>query len=299
VTRSVFRRGECDLFHLSQYVTIEGITLKLQAPLPVQAQWEGRAALVMMLQAAWLKLSPQESPMNPRLLGRPGVGKTTLAHTVAHSMGLPVFAMQGTSDLRPDDLLVTPVLDQNKQIKYVASALVSAMILGGVCILDEGNRMPEKSWASLVPLLDDRRYVESMVAGIRIPAHPEFRFVTTMNDDASVFDLPEYIQSRLCPQILVDFPEPAEAMAILKRAVPKAHESQLERIVQLLLNSQDEEVGWGLREGIQIAKYMARLQLQNPELGLDEALYQATLAVLGGEGVRALENAGPWDASLP
>ena len=39
------------------------------------------------------------------------------------------------------------------------------MIRGGIAILDEGNRMSEKSWASLAPLLDNRRYVESIVAG--------------------------------------------------------------------------------------------------------------------------------------
>src|SRR5437588_9076869 len=41
---------------------------------------------------------------------------------------------------------------------------------GGVCVLDEGNRMNEKSWASLAPLLDHRRFVESIVAGIQIKA---------------------------------------------------------------------------------------------------------------------------------
>jgi len=50
--------------------------------------------------------------------------------------------------------------------------------------------MSEKSWASLAPLLDNRRYVESIVAGIKIKAHPLFRMVATMNDDASTFDLP-------------------------------------------------------------------------------------------------------------
>ena len=41
------------------------------------------------------------------------------------------------------------------------------MIRGGVCILDEANRMSEKSWASLAPLLDTRRYIESIVAGLK------------------------------------------------------------------------------------------------------------------------------------
>ena len=94
------------------------------------------------------------------------------------------------------------------------------MLRGGIVILDEGNRMSEKSWASLAPLLDNRRYVESIVAGIKIKAHPLFRLVATMNDDASTFDLPEYIHSRLQPQILIDFPERDEELAILRANLP-------------------------------------------------------------------------------
>ena len=70
-----------------------------------------------------------------------------------------------------------------------ASPLVTAMLRGGVCILDEGNRMSEKSWASLAPLLDHRRYIESIVTGLKIKAHPEFRVCCTMNDDAAARDL--------------------------------------------------------------------------------------------------------------
>jgi RND family efflux transporter MFP subunit len=74
-------------------------------------------------------------------------------------------------------------------IEYTASPLVTAMLRGGVCILDEGNRMSEKSWASLAQLLDNRRYVESIVAGVKIKAHADFRFCATMNDDASTFEI--------------------------------------------------------------------------------------------------------------
>ena len=88
--------------------------------------------------------------------------------------------------------------------------------------------MSEKSWASLAPLLDNRRYVESIVAGIKIKAHPQFRLVATMNDDASTFELPEYIHSRLQPQILIDFPErdeeyhdPEGEPAVRRRAHPE------------------------------------------------------------------------------
>ncbi len=94
------------------------------------------------------------------------------------------------------------------------------MIRGGVAILDEGNRMSEKSWASLAPLLDNRRYIESIVAGVKVKAHRDFRLVATMNEDSSTFDLPEYIHSRLQPQILIDFPEREEELAILRENLP-------------------------------------------------------------------------------
>ena len=71
------------------------------------------------------------------------------------------------------------------------------MLMGGIAILDEGNRMPERAWASLAPLMDDRRYVESTVASVKIPAHPRFRMCVTMNEDSSVYEL--HIQSRLKP----------------------------------------------------------------------------------------------------
>ena len=71
-----------------------------------------------------------------------------------------LYIYQCTADTRPEDLLVTPVLAESGKIVYHASPLVTAMIRGGVCILDEGNRMNEKSWACLAPLLDHRRYVE-------------------------------------------------------------------------------------------------------------------------------------------
>ena len=139
-------------------------------------------------------------------------------------MGRDVYILQATLDTRPEDLLITPVIEGEGQLRYVASPLVTAMIRGGIVILDEGNRMSEKSWASLAPLLDNRRYVESIVAGIKIKAHPQFRLVTTMNDDASTFELPEYIHSRLQPQIFIDFPERDEEYQILKENLPFAED---------------------------------------------------------------------------
>ena len=101
-------------------------------------------------------------------------------------------------------------------------------------ILDEGNRMSEKSWASLAPLLDNRRYIESIVAGVKVQAHPDFRLVATMNDDASTYELPEYIHSRLQPQIYLDFPDHDEEKQILSENLPFSDEQVLEYVTSFL-----------------------------------------------------------------
>ena len=155
-------------------VRIENIELHLAHPDEIAVTWVGQEEAMRQLMAAWMVVDERDVPMNPRLLGKPGVGKTTMAYAAAKRIGRDVYIVQATVDTRPEDLLITPVIESASNLKYVASPLVTAMIKGGVAILDEGNRMSEKSWASLAPLLDNRRYVESIVAGNKDQGPPEF-----------------------------------------------------------------------------------------------------------------------------
>jgi len=244
------------------------------------------------LLAAWLVLDPQDLPMNPRLIGKPGVGKTTFAYAAAQRLGQDAYIMQATVDTRPEDLIVTPVIEGEGRLKYVASPLVTAMIRGGIAILNEGTRMSEKSWASLAPLLDTGRYVESIVAGIKIKAHPSFRLVATMNDDSSTFDLPEHIQSRLQPQILIDFPERDEEMLILRENLPFSDEAVLEYVTDFLQHAHTAEERYSARDGINIARYALKLgHASKGTLPTCEALHTAILETLGGEALRYVPQA--------
>jgi len=236
-------------------VIIDGVELHLSEPDQVPMSWVGQGELITQVLASWLVIGENDLPLSPRLVGRPGVGKTTLAYHSGRSLGRPVYLFQATMDTRPEDLIVTPVISDQGKIKYTASPVVSAMIKGGVAVIDEGNRMSEKSWASLAPLLDSRRYVESIVAGIKIKADPEFRFCTTMNDDASTFELPEYIHSRLQPQIQIDFPERDEELLILKNNLPFADDEILEYVVEFLQAAHEADERYSVRDGINIARY--------------------------------------------
>src|SRR5262245_14786837 len=203
-------------------VDIEGVALHLAHADELAIQWVGQDELMRQLLAAWMVVNEQDLPMNPRLLGKPGVGKTTLAYAAGRRMGRDVYILQATLDTRPEDLLVTPVIEGGGNLRYVASPLVTAMIKGGIAIVDEGNRMSEKSCASLAPLLGNPPYVESIVSGIKSKAPPPSRLVATMNDDASSVELPEYIHSGLQPQIFIDFPERDEEHHILQENLPFA-----------------------------------------------------------------------------
>jgi MoxR-like ATPase len=100
-------------------------------------------------------------------------------------------------------------------------------------MLDEGNRMNEKSWASLAPLFDHRRYVESIVAGITIRGPSDFRCAVTMNQDESTYEIPDYILSRLQPT-LARFSQPPRRMAILQYHLPFAEAQMLAMTVEFL-----------------------------------------------------------------
>src|SRR3981081_3923455 len=268
-------------------VEIEGVPLHLAHPDELSITWVGQEEVMRQLLAAWLVIDAQDLPMNPRLLGKAGVGKTTLAYAAAKRLDREVYIMQATVDTRPEDLLVTPVIEGEGQLRYVASSLVTAMILGGIVILDEGNRMSEKSWASLAPLLDNRRYVESIVAGVKIKAHPNFRLVTTMNDDSSTFELPEYIHSRLQPQILIDFPEKDEEYQILKENLPFAEDRILQYVTDFLQLAHAADERYTVRDGINVARFAIKLKsLATQRTHETAALEISIVQVLGGEALR-------------
>ena len=257
-------------------VVIDGVILHLGSPVRESPPWIGQREVLTQLLAAWTRIEEADLPLNPRLLGKPGVGKTTLACAAARELELDIYMAQATMDTRPEDLVVSPVLAPEGGVRYMASSLVTAMIRGGALVLDEGNRMSEKSWASLAPLLDHRRYVESIVAGIRIPAHPEFRFVTTMNEDASTYEIPEYIHSRLMPQIYVDFPEEEEERAILQAQVPFAEGEVLDYVLSFLRLAHDRDLRYTVRDGINLVRYamkvLRRKEAEDPRTAVRTAL---------------------------
>jgi MoxR-like ATPase len=250
-------------------------------------KWIGQQEILEQLLACWMVVDPRDLPLSPRITGLPGIGKTTLAMSAAKLRNQPLYIYQCTADTRPEDLLVTPVLSEAGKIGYHASPLVTAMLTGGVCVLDEGNRMNEKSWASLAALLDHRRTVESVVAGVTIPAHADFRCAVTMNEDESTFEIPDYILSRLQPTLRLGFPSREDELAILKYHLPFAEDELLGLTVEFLQRSHDLRLDFSPRDGMHILQYSLKRLAQNPNhpLGKDAVWREALVNVLGEESL--------------
>ena len=271
----------------AQTVRIDDITLHLSQPVLTHQEWIGQADVLKQLLACWLVVHESDLPLSPRLVGPPGIGKTTLGMAAAKRRTQNLYIYQCTSDTRPEDLLVTPVLAESGKIVYHASPLVTAMVTGGICLLDEGNRMNEKSWASLAPLLDQRRFVESVIAGITVPAHLDFRCCVTMNDDESTYEVPDYILSRLQPTLAVGFPNREDEMAILRYHLPFAGEDMLNLTVDFLQQAHGLNLELSPRDGIHILQYALKRLSQDPDhpLSRDAAWREALERVLGEEAL--------------
>jgi hypothetical protein len=266
-------------------VIIDNIELFLAHKISSEAKWIGQNEPMRQILACWHTVADDDIPLTPRIIGVPGIGKTTLAMAAAAELDKDVYIMQCTSDTRPEDLLVTPVLSEKGKISYHASPLLTAAITGGAAVLDEGNRMSEKSWASLAGLLDNRRTVESVVAGITVKAHKNFRAVVTMNDDSSTYEIPDYIMSRLQPGIQVGFPDRSDEMRILSYNLPFCSGEVLDLCVDFLQKAHGYDLPYSVRDGINAIRYTLKRKAADPEANTGKLFESSISQILGKEAL--------------
>src|SRR5881397_3454201 len=142
----------------------------------------------------------------------PGVGKTTLAHSLARSLGCSFRRIQFTSDLLPADILGVSVFHQQKQSFEFKPGPVFAHIV----LADEINRTTPKTQSSLLEAMND---AQVSVDSQTYPLPRPFMVIATQNpwEYHGTFPLPESQLDRFLMRIRIGYPDPADEKKVLDR----------------------------------------------------------------------------------
>ncbi|HQT00911.1 MAG: AAA family ATPase [Hydrogenophilales bacterium 16-64-46] len=141
----------------------------------------------------------------------PGVGKTTLAHVLARTLGLDFRRIQFTSDLLPADILGVSVYDRDSaRFVFHPGPVFTRMILA-----DEINRATPKTQSALLEAMEEQQVtVEGETRALPLP----FFVIATQNPTHQVgtFPLPESQLDRFLMRIELGYPDARAERALLR-----------------------------------------------------------------------------------
>ena len=141
----------------------------------------------------------------------PGVGKTTLAHTLARLLGLQFSRIQFTSDMLPADVIGISVYDRERSdFRFLPGALFSQVLLA-----DEINRATPKTQSALLEAMEERQVTTD---GQTRELPEPFFVIATQNPSSQIgtFPLPESQLDRFLLRIELGYPDHAAERALLE-----------------------------------------------------------------------------------
>ena len=141
----------------------------------------------------------------------PGVGKTTLAHSLAAAAGLEFRRIQFTSDLLPGDVIGSSIFHREEQ-KFVFHP---GPLFAQVVLIDEINRATPKTQSALLEAMEERQVT---VDGALHRLPEPFFVVATQNPQEQVgtFPLPESQLDRFLMRVSLGLPDRSAERALLK-----------------------------------------------------------------------------------
>lgn len=141
----------------------------------------------------------------------PGVGKTTLAHTLANLLGMNYQRIQFTSDLLPADVVGSSIFDANThRFLFQPGPIFHQMVLA-----DEINRSPPKAQSALLEAMEERQVT---VDGQTRPLPEPFFVIATQNPLTQIgtFPLPESQLDRFLMRIELGYPDARSERDLLR-----------------------------------------------------------------------------------
>jgi len=142
----------------------------------------------------------------------PGMGKTTLSHTLAKVLGLQYSRIQFTSDLLPADMLGINIFDNQAQnFQFHPGPIFSQLVLA-----DEINRASPKTQSALLEAMEERQV---SLDGVTRPLPTPFFVIGTQNPmhQAGTYPLPESQLDRFLMRIQLGYPDQAAEKAMLRQ----------------------------------------------------------------------------------
>jgi MoxR-like ATPase len=160
----------------------------------------------------------------------PGVGKTTLAHALAKTLGLSFQRVQFTSDLLPADVLGVSIYDRETgTFRFQRGPIFSQLVLA-----DEINRASPKAQSALLEAMEEHQVT---LDGQSMPLPEPFFVIATQNpqDQIGTFALPESQLDRFLMRVQLGYPAAAAERELL-RGVDRR---DLINALQPMLNADD------------------------------------------------------------
>ena len=171
----------------------------------------------------------------------PGVGKTTLAHVLARSLGLQFQRIQFTSDMLPADILgVSVYMRDSGEFKFHSGPIFAQMILA-----DEINRATPKTQSALLEAMEEQQVT---IEGVTRPLPTPFFVIATQNPTYQIgtFSLPESQLDRFLMRIQLGYPDAQAERGLLsgveRREIVAKLTPQMEAAELLALQQQMKEI---------------------------------------------------------
>lgn len=149
--------------------------------------------------------------------GVPGLGKTLSVKVLARALNVTFQRVQCTSDLMPADLLGTNILN----LQSGTFSLHRGPMFTDLLLVDEVNRMPPRTQASLLESMEERQVT---IDGTRHSLSPLFTVLATQNpvEFEGTYPLPEAQLDRFLLKVKIGYPSAGEELQILEK-----HNSQM------------------------------------------------------------------------
>jgi len=244
----------------------------------------------------------------------PGLGKTMLAQTLAHVLGLSYHRIQFTSDLLPADIVGVSVFRQSKgEFEFQPGPVFAQLVLA-----DEVNRATPKAQSALLEAMEEHQV--SVDGNTRLLPEPFF-VVATQNpsDQIGTFPLPESQLDRFLMRLELGYPnsenereliigedrrsmldevEPAvmpETLLTLQKAAVSVHMSDplvdyIQALVRHTRESPDIDIGLSPRGALALAAAAKAHALVEHHSGVFPDDIQSVFAAVAGHRLKPAGN---------